>query len=101
MTIKATSVKKIAALLKIYQIRVSGSNVYVKDFIGNHEWADFSPSLFDNYQRHMRSTASRLSLAKALEANKNVHFLEHIPANINTRMRTSVLVDAIFVTRKW
>lgn len=70
------------------------------NFIGNHECADFPLLLVDD-EGHVRSTASKSSLVKTLVADANVHFLEHMLANINTEMRTSVVVTAVFVTRKW
>ena len=95
-----TKSKEVTALLRIVQIRVSGGDVDVRDFIGNHECAENPPSLFDD-QGNMRSTGNKSSLVKALETDTNVQPLEQIPESPSTKMSTSVIVDAMFSIRKW
>ena len=60
--------KEFTALLRIVQTNVSGIyDVDVTDFIGNHACANYPPSLFDD-EGHMRATARKSTLVKALEA---------------------------------
>ncbi len=85
--------KEVTALLRITQITASGGDVDITDFIGQHECADFSPSLFDDYNSKMRSTESKSSLVKAPEAETEVKPSELPESSLSTS-------DAMFDIRK-
>jgi hypothetical protein len=81
----------VTALLRMVY-NVSGGDGDVTDFIGNHECADVTQSLFDD-QSQTKATSSKSSLLKALPTDTQIY-----PALM---IITSVILDAMSDTEDY
>ena len=84
------------ALLRMIQIAVSGVQVDIVNYIGNHECSNFPPSMFTE-DGHMR-TGNKANLIKAIEDETGLGLVSQLPGSEH---KTAVMVDAMFAIRHW
>ena len=87
---------EVTALLRMTQIIVSGGELNIVDFIGNHECSDFPPSLFQE-DGSMR-IGTKASLVKILKEKTKVSSILDLPQDC---LKTAVVVDAMSTIRHW
>lgn len=88
---------EIVALMRMTQVAATGGEVNVVEWIGQHECADFPPSLFDEHG-HMRAPGTKATLVKALKMETGVSAVSELPGD---RMKTAVIIDAMYDIRRW